>query len=210
MKLRDLLTKLSGRQTIESIMEELNIPKAKAIYYIHRLRKEGYVKTTRLSNKRRQYKIHFEYKLGTTYEDILNENSPYQISGSEDYIYKDKITLEETLIYAIKSQSIRKILASLALFKKISDWKLLYKLAKENKLTRQVGALYDVAKTIMRTRKMPKRFLNLSLPKKNSGFESIIPYSRTQTYYNIENKWKVRIPLNRGDIEDYLSWTLNP
>lgn len=209
MKTKDLLNKITGRQTIESIMEKLNIPKAKAIYYIHRLRKEGYVKTTRWNNKR-QYKIHFEYKLGTTYEDIINENSPMQISGTEDYIYKDKITIEETLIYAIKSQSIRHILASLALFKKISDWKLLYRLAKENGLTRQVGALYDVAKTIMRTRKMPKRFLNLSLPKRNSGFVSIIPDSRTKTYFKIENKWKVRIPMNRGDIEDYLSWTFNP
>ena len=82
--------------------------------------------------------------------------------------------------------------------------------AKENNLTRQVGALYDVAKTIMRTRKMPKRFLNHSLPPKNSGFEYIITGSKTKTYYNIENKWKVRIPMNRGDIEDYLTWTLNP
>ncbi len=206
MKIEDLLRQLRGIQTIESIMETLGVSRSKAIYYVHRLRKEGYVKTKMYPDKKRRYYIYFEYALGKTYEDIMNENSPMQLSGTEDYIYKDRITLEETLIYALKADSVRHLLAALALFQRIRDWKLLYRLAKESGLRRQVCALYDVARTIIKVRRMPKWFLNHSLPKRDSGFEEIIPGFRSKTYMNIENRWKVRLPMNWADIEDFLSW----
>ena len=55
MKTRRLLRKLEGTQTIESVMEILNVDREKAIYHIFRLRKQSYVKTKRLSNNKRMY-----------------------------------------------------------------------------------------------------------------------------------------------------------
>jgi len=53
MKTKELLRKLNGIQTIESIMDLLKLDKKQAVYYINKLRKYGYVKTKRLSNNKR-------------------------------------------------------------------------------------------------------------------------------------------------------------
>src|SRR3989344_3582566 len=124
MEKNELLHKLAGIQTLESVMDILEVDKKMATYYIHRLRKEGYVKTRRLSNNRRVYRISIDNKLGgKSYYDIINQYSPLKISTPIIHkIYGKEPTLEETLIYAIKTKSLRTILASLALFKKISSW----------------------------------------------------------------------------------------
>jgi len=204
MQTNDLLNKLKGVATIETVMRDLGVPRQKAVYYIHRLRKEGYVKTSRQSDKKRVYRISFENRLGgQTYEGMLSDNSPVKLARWEEYFVHRDIPLEEAVVYAIKSKSIRHMLAALGLFRKIRDWKTLYRLAKEGNLTREVGALYDLARTVIRTRRMPKSFLNHSLPKKDSGFRQIISGLRSKDYKNIESKWKVRLPFNRADLEDY-------
>ena len=151
-----LLQKLAGIQTIESVMDILNVDRKMAIYYLHRLRKEKYVKTKRLSNNRRVYNISMDNKLGgKNYYEIINQYSPIKIATPFTYkIYGKELSLEETLIYAIKTKALRTILASLSLFKRINNWVRLYNLAKENHIERQVGALYDLSHQIL-----------LSLPK---------------------------------------------
>jgi len=206
METKKLLRKLQGTQTIESVKLILAVSREKAIYYIYRLRKQGYVRTKRQGNKR-IYNISFENKLGgISYYDIINENSPIKISTSELYkIYGKKPSLEETLVYAIKTKSLRVILASLALFKKIHDWNELYSLSKRNHVERQAGALYDLARTIIRTRKITKRFLNKSIPRKQDKYIYIIENLSSKDFKEIENKWKVYLPFNKADLEDYKS-----
>ena len=204
MKHKFLLKELEGIQTIASIMDILHISKEKAIYYVYFLRKKGYVKTKRLSNNKRVYNISFENRLkGSSYYEIINQYSPIKIATSQIHlIYGKKPSLEETLVYAIKTKSLRTILASLALFKKISNWSELYNLAKENHVERQVGALYDLARKIMKTRKMTKRFRNNTLPK-NNNFEYIITGLKSKDFKDIENRWKIYLPFNKADLEAY-------
>lgn len=205
METQDILQKLAGIQTIESVMDILKVNKKKAIYYLYRLRKQGYIKTRRQSNNRRVYNISLENKLGgKSYYDIINQYSPIKIATPVIYkIYGKEPSLEETLIYAIKTKSFRTILASLALFKKINNWVELYNLAKENHIGRQVGALYDVAHRIMRVRKMTKRFRNNSLPKEKFKFRHVIPELRSQDFREIEDIWKIYLPFNMKDLEEY-------
>jgi len=205
MKTKDILLKLSGIQTIESVMDILNVNKKKAIYYIHRLRKQGYIKTRRQSNNRRVYNISLENRLGgKSYYEIINQHSPIKIAAPVIYkIYGKEPSLEETLVYAIKTKSFRTILASLALFKKINNWVELYALAKENHMERQVGALYDVAHRIMRVRKMTKRFRNNSLPKKEVKFGYVITELKSKDFKEIEEIWKIYLPFNITDLEEY-------
>ena len=136
METKVLLKKLEGVQTIDSASNILKTSKDKAIYYLFRLRKEGYIKTKRLSNNKRVYNISFENKLkGISYFEIINKYSPVKIATPTTYkIYGKDPSLEETLVYAIKTGSLRTILASLALFKKIGNWSELYQLAKKNKI----------------------------------------------------------------------------
>jgi len=203
MNLKETLSKLQGIQTIESIMDLLHADRQKAIYYIHRLRKQGYVKTRRLSSKKRVYNISLENKLGgKSYYDLINENSPIKVAALNIHlIYGKEISAEETLVYVLKTGSLRVILAGIFLFKKITDWKKLYALAKENKLLRQVGALYDLARLLIKVSKMPLRFRNNSLPQPQQKYLEIIPQLRSRDFREIEKVWKVHLPFNKADLE---------
>lgn len=205
MEKQELIQKLAGIQTIESIMDILKVTKKKAIYYLVRLRKEGYVKTRRLSNNRRVYNISIENKLGgKSYYEIINQYSPIKIATPVIYkIYGKEPTLEETLIYAIKTKSFRTILASLALFKKIENWVELYNLAKENHIERQVGALYDLARQIMRVRKMTQRFRRSTLSKEEHQFGYVIQELESKDFKEIEKVWRIYLPFNKKDLEEY-------
>src|SRR3989344_8598835 len=121
-KTKEMLRKLEGTHTLVSVMNLLNTDRNKAIYYIHRLRKKGYIKTRKTSEGKRVYYISFENRLGgNSYIDIINKNSPIKLYSSEDFkIYGRSPSFEETLVYCLNSKDFRLILASLALFKKIS------------------------------------------------------------------------------------------
>lgn len=198
-----LLNKLEGIHTIDSIMKTLNVKKDTAIDYISRLRKLGYVKTKRMKNKRIYY-IEFENKLGgESYIEHINKYSKIKLAKQNFYkVYGKKITDEEALIYALQSKNLRAILASLILFKRINNWKLLYKLAKEKDLKREIGALYDLSKTIFKIRRMNKNYLNNSSPKKNEKYKEIIKGFKSKDFINIEDKWKVYLPFNKVDLEE--------
>lgn len=191
-------------QTIESIKSALKVNRIRAIYIVHKLRKKGYVITRQDSNNVRIYYISRENALGgVSYIDILNKYSPIKLSSSEVYkIYGRKVSIEETIVYAVKTRKLRYILASLALFKKITDWTELSRLAKKNNLTREIGALYDLARTTLRMKKMPKFYLK-RLPKETDKFNYIIPSFKSEDYNSIEKKWKVYIPFNKRDLIEY-------
>ena len=95
------------------------------------------------------------------------------------------------------------ILASLALFKKINNWVELYHLAKENHIERQVGALYDLARKIMKVRRMSDKFRNNALPKEEYKFKYIIPELTSKDFMEIEKIWKIHLPFNKKDLEEY-------
>ncbi len=208
MNILILLRKLEGIHTIESITDILNVKKEKAIYYVHRLRKHGYVKTKVLSDKKRVYNISFTNKLGgSSYHEIINNNSPIKLAAKETYkIYGKEISFEETIIYAIKTKSLRTILTALALFKKIDNWTELYRLAKNNHIERQVSALYDLSRKIMKTRKMTKRFRNNSLPEKENKYRYVIEGLKSKDFKDIEKIWKIYLPFNKKDLEAYKKW----
>lgn len=206
MKTLDIANSLKGIQTLESIKGKLNVDTKKAIYLIYRLRKKGYVKTKHNSDNKRIYYISPENILGgTSYVDIINKYSPIKLSSAEIYkIYGRDVSIEETIIYAVKTKKLRYILASLALFKKISNWDELFRLAKQNNLLREVGALYDLStKIIPKVRRMDKKFRYHALPKADEPYEDIISDLRSGEYKEIEKVWKVYIPFKAADLADY-------
>ena len=206
MAISEVLNKISGVQTIESIKSALKIDRTKAIYIIYRLRKRGYVITKQDAGNTRVYFISRENILGgKSYLDVLNKYSPIKLSSSEVYkIYGREVSIEETLVYALKTRKFRYILSSLALFKRIKNWKELYRLGKRNNILREIGALYELAENILpRIKKINKVFLNHSLPNKTDNFRYIIPHLKSKDFLSIENKWKMHIPFNRTDLVEY-------
>ncbi len=205
MKTRELVRKLEGIQTIKSVMTLLNISEKKAIYYVHRLRKHGYVKTLTTTDKTRIYHISFENRLKSQdYYEIINEHSPVKISPREMYkIYGREVSIEETLVFAIKTRDFRTILAALALFRHITDWSELYTLAKKNHVERQVGALYDMSRKIMRVRRMNKLFRKYALPSKDYRFQYVVEGLKSEDFKETEQVWHIYLPFNKKDLGVY-------
>jgi len=206
-----IINTIEGTRTIEDVQEKLKIDRTKAIYLLHRLRKLGYIRTKYLPNKKRVYSITLLNKQkGTGYLEAFNENMPnsaFKINDKEDYfVHGTKIKAEDLLIYALKKGTVRFVISSLILFRKIEDWPYLYRLAKKEGFTRQISALYEVARLfIKKVRKMPKRFRLFTTPKKGDKYLYIIKGFNSNDFKDIEKKWRVYIPLNRADLEEYKS-----
>lgn len=206
MTILEIMNKISGVQTIKSIKSILNIDRTRAIYLIYKLRKKGYVITKQDSDNVRIYYISLENALGgVSYIDIINKYSPIKLTSSEVYkIYGRSVSIEETIVYAVKTRIFRYILSSLALFKKIKNWVELYRLAKRNNLVREIGALYElVENTLPKIKKIPVSYLHYGLPKKEDNFVYILPLFNSKDYHTIENKWRVYLPFNKEDLMEY-------
>ena len=208
-KYEPIINAIEGTRMIDDVQEKLKIDRAKAIYLLHRLRKLGYIRTKYLPNKKRVYSITpLNKQEGTSYLEAFNDNMPnpaFKIIDKEDYfVHGRKIKAEDLLTYALKKGTVRYIISSLILFRKIEDWSYLYRLAKEDGLARKISALYEIARMFIRkVRKMPKRFRSLTTPKINDKYLSVVRYLSSDDFKDIEKKWKVYIPLNRADLEEY-------
>ena len=91
----------------------------------------------------------------------------------------------------------------MALFGKIINWVELYNIAKKNNIERQVGALYDLARQIMKVRKMSPKFRSSTLPKEKYKFEYVVPKLKSRDFTGIEKIWKIYLPFNKKDLEEY-------
>lgn len=210
-KLMKVAQELEGIYTVDTLCKRLDIGRTRAIYLIHRLRKVGMIKTTYVAGNKRLYFISISNKLkGISFTDKINEattNQGIHLSGANiHFIHGREPSYEEALVYALKQDSVRYIIASLGLFRKIKDWSSLYSLARkeENSFVRKIAALYDVSRLfVKKVRKMPKRFVNLAMKEKDNGWVYVIDKLYSRDFENIEKRWKVHIPLNWGDLEEY-------
>jgi len=203
-----LAKKLNGLQTVSSISKTLKISKRTAINYISLLRKKGFIKKTQYgARKIRMYKISNlkQNNLGYPgFYEILNQYSKIKIYSpyERNVVYGNKLSIEEVIIKAIKTKEFRVILASLELFSKIKNWTRLSYYAKKENLGRKVGALYDVARIIIKVKKIDKRIENSFLGGnlKNKYFVKKI---KSKDLNEIERKWRVYLPFNKADLEIY-------
>ncbi len=200
---------VQGLYSLESFADRLKVKKTKAVYILYRLRKLGLVKTYYEAEKKRIYNISLRNKQkGISYTDKINEairNPAIKVMSSDSYYVHGRMpSYEEALLYAIKQRDVRYTIVSLALFRKISDWNYLYRLAKKEDLIREVCALYEIARKIVRkVRRMPKRFLNQAKKIKRKDFHYIVAHISSDDFKDIEKKWRVYIPLNYSDLEEY-------
>ena len=204
--IESILRAIEGLNTIDLVAKKLNVKKNTAIKKLHELRKLGFVETSGGGKQPRLYRIsrRKRLKIGNPgLYDVINKNSPIKlVKPYEHKIINEKLTIEEAIIRAIKSGEFRPILASLALFNKVRDWHRLYKFAKNENVRRKVGALYEVARTIIKVRKMDEKTRKLMLNAKNEK-KYIVQGLRSKNFQEIEKKWKVFVPFNYADLERY-------
>lgn len=204
-----IIQAIKGTRTIDSIQDKLKIDRSKAIYLLHRLRTLGYIRTKYLPNRKRIYSISpLNKQHGVSYLEAFNNNMPnpaFKIYDNDDYfVHGRTIKAEDLLMYALNKGTVRFIISSLFLFRKIDNWSYLYQMAKKEGLARKISALYEVSRLfIKKVRKMPKRFRRLTTPKKEDDYLFIINKFDSDDFKEIEQKWKVYIPLNRTDLYEF-------
>jgi biotin operon repressor len=204
MDINQIAKKLDGLHTVETVSKQLNISKRTAINYISLLRKEGYLTTTRGHKKKRLYdispiKMRLEGSLGL-YETINKYSKIKLAMPYKTVIHERKITVEEAIIEAIKTGNYRVIIAAIPLFNHITDWALLSKLAKKSNIQNKVGALYELARRIVKTKRMDKR-TEKSLEKYRKKAYLIEGLVKEKEFKDIGKKWNVVIGLTKADLE---------
>ena len=194
----EVLYKLEGLQTIDTVMNILNIKRQSALNLLSKLKKQQHL-TTKSQGHHRIYKITMrkQRKRHPGMFDIVNKHSPHmKLNEWYDHQVHGKYTEEDALVDAIKTKSFRAILASLHLFKHIKDWKRLYKRAQENDCWQQVGALYEVAKLHYRVHRIPKNYTF----NKSKTWKQITKLKNKNNFPEIQKRYKVYIPFNIYDI----------
>ncbi len=201
----NLLRKLEGIHTVETVAAESGIRRQSAINLLSRLKKEGYATVSGGGRQKRLYTItaRKQRKRSSGMFDIINRYSHMKIAPWFDHQAHGAYGAEEALIDAIATGSFRTILASLRLFSHIKDWPKLYRLANEKGCWQKVGALYEVARTCIKAKRMPSRYLHVS--KKQQAKQQVKWQALTQlrkaNFPEITNKWRVYIPFNEKDLE---------
>ncbi len=197
--------KLEGIHTTETIAKTLGIGRQTTVNYIHMLRTKGFLETGRTGYSRlytiKPYRIR-EIGYDGLYETI-NKNSPVKIVPP--YIHRiadHKLSPEETIVKAVLEKDFRLILSVLYLFTKIENWGNLYMFAKENGIERQIGALYELSTKYFKIKEPYKKLLD-KMKKAKIKSKFIIEPLKSDDFKNIEKKWGVYIPFNKGDLERY-------
>ena len=199
MDIKTLAKRLEGLHTVETIQDKLKISRRTAINYVSTLRKEGYVNALRGRGKRLYSISPIIMKLDGEFglHETINRYSNVKLTiPYHNRIHGKKYRVEDAIIEAIKTENYRVIIAAMPLFNHVKDWSLLYRLAKENNVANRVGALYDLARTIIRTKKMDKRTeLSLNRYRKKAY---LIGINQEKEYKDIGKKWlkKVKGHLN--------------
>jgi len=196
---------LEGMWTIEMIAKKRNIARSTAIKIMHELRKDGFVATKGGGKQKRLYRISpkgFLHRENGKY-DILNKYSKIKLNAPYEHkVMGRELTVEETIVRAVASQDYREILASLGLFNHIKNWNRLYYYAKQHNVCRGIGALYDISRSFIKVRRMDKRLRKYLLTAKQTK-EYLIPGIRSKDFQEIEEHWKIKVPLNIADMQRY-------
>ena len=206
MKSIELAKKLEGLNTLEMVSKKLNVQKSTAIKILSILRKEGFVETSGGGKKPRLYRISPIRVAGKEHlglYDIINKYS--KIKLFEPYKHKvmdRKLSIEEAIPMAVKEGNFRLVLAALGLFNFVKDPSKLNYYAKKYDARKEVGALYDVARSYMKTRKMDER-TRKSLLKGKIRKRFIIKHAKSKDFKDTEKLWNVYIPFNKADLTRY-------
>lgn len=188
---------LEGRQTLNTIMEITKLKKTSCLNIISKLKKHGYLKKTGGRQQTRIYIINQKkIQEGSGMFDILNKYAKEKVIPPFQHIAHSKYSVEDALVDLIKLNITRININILPLFNHVKDWSYLYSLSKKNKMCRNVGLLYDVARATRKIRKMPvniyKRFL---ASKEHFKYRNI-----RSDFKGIEKEWKLKVPFTKKDI----------
>lgn len=202
-----ILKRIEGIHKLEDLVGMLHITSASAQNLLTRLKREGYAMVW-MKGKKRLYRISarkaFLYKENGMFT-IINEHNPnFQVQEYYAHIvHHNQYGPEWALVDAIQTRSFRLTLGALSLFRSIKKWQFLLMLAKKHNVCQEVGAMYDVARQVMKVRAMPKHVYSELYHHREKG-ERKLSFAgiRSKEFMNVSQKWHVDVPYGMIDIKE--------
>jgi len=150
---------LEGKHTIDTIAKTKNITRQSAINLISKLKKQKLVNAIGGGRQKRIYTI---YKTPTEepngFYTIVNKYAPDKLVPRYKHYVHGTYTIENAIIDGLVIGDTRTLQATMHLFRHVTNWKLLFKKAREHNKEKELTDLYQKARKIMRVRRMPKRY----------------------------------------------------
>jgi len=149
-----------GKYTIERFAEETNLTRQSAINLLSKLKKQGLVTISGGGKQKRIYTIHRLPKKKTNgFYDVVNKYSPEKLQSKFEHYVNGNYTIERAIIDGIKIGDIRTLEATKYLFKHVTNWKRLFKLARKEKIEKLVIILYNTARKTIKCKRIPQRYI---------------------------------------------------
>lgn len=149
-----------GKYTVERFARENNLGRQSALNKLSKLKKLGFVAVSGGGKQKRIYTIRrLPIRQTNGFYDTVNKYSPEKLQPKFEHYVTGRYSVEHAIIDGILIGDVRTMEAIAYLFRHVSSWKLLFGLAKKHNLEKQVIALYKKAGEMIRTRRMPRRYL---------------------------------------------------
>ena len=189
---------IEGKQTLETLSEKLNLTRNSAANLISKLKREGYARRSGGGKQPRIYTISLKKKtnLKPGMFDILSKETPIKLVPYFIHKVEGNYKIEDAIIDLIKLGDVRPLIGVVYLLNKVKDWNYLKNKAKG--IEYRLGALYDFARTIRKTRKMPNRIRKELLKTKPQKMEYWIFEKKPRDFEMI---WNITVPLRGEDFD---------
>jgi hypothetical protein len=189
---------IQGLQTLESISKKLNLTRNSAMNFISKLKRQGYATSSGGGKHIKIYKI--SLKTNPPFQDgmfdILSKNTPIKLSPYFTHKVIGTYKIEDAIVDLLKLEDVRPILGSAYLLNKVKDWHYLKNKARG--MEAKLGALYDLTRTIRKTRKMPKDVRTALLKKRPKKIYYWLLEKKPREFEKI---WNTTVPLRGGDFD---------
>ncbi len=195
----DLLKKIEGKHTVESLMAVTHLTKASVLNFIAQLKKQGYLKTSGGGKQKRIYTIsQKQFTEGVGMFTYINKYAKNPVVPAFQHIVHGTYGPEYAFIDALLLKDFRILQQSLYILNHIKKWKLLHAIAQKHTVEPIVGALYDFARIAIKTRRMPDTMRNSLIKKIPKKRTEIIPALRTndKEIKSISDYWNVELPFS--------------
>lgn len=200
MKSEEILRKLEGLHTLDTIVDVLRIKHSSALNLIARLRKEQHLTSSGGGKRKRLYKITMRKQRPRVMGmfDILNKNSQHmQLAPWYDHQVHGRYTVEDAIVDAMLTRSFRVILVSLRSYPKVKNWVYLHRLAKDKGCWQEIGAMHDLARLYFRVKPISRK-----PGTENLEWKKISRLDDRKNYPEIQSRWCVVIPFNEKDMAE--------
>ncbi len=148
-----------GKYTVETFARERGLTRQAALNLLSRLKRQGYVQVSGGGRQKRIYTVSKTQKEATNgFYDTVNRYSPEKLVPRFRHHVVGRYTIEHAIIDGIRIGDARTLEATAHLFRHVTSWKRLFTLARKRGVEDDVRRLYAKARTITRTKRMPRRY----------------------------------------------------